>query len=197
MPRMTAEYGYFIADRPIEFVTCRVQSVGEVPKPPVIMYRGRPFDRGRAHRQQARLHRYASWLAGLRPSTSARALPVSRDGPRPVHRQRDERDDDRPARPERHCRSPRQHHPAGGRMSTPVSTPIARPLHRRPALRRDPDGGVQQPPARHRRGHGLDPDPLVVLHQHQGAARLLDRAVRCAPAGSSPRPTTSRSISAR
>ena len=35
-------HGYFIADRPIEFVTCRVQSVGEVPKPPVIMYVGGP-----------------------------------------------------------------------------------------------------------------------------------------------------------
>ncbi len=40
------EYGYFIADRPIEFVTCRVQSVGEVPKPPVIMFVGGPSIEG-------------------------------------------------------------------------------------------------------------------------------------------------------
>lgn len=34
------EYGYFIADRAIEFVTCRLQAVGEVPKPPVRLHHG-------------------------------------------------------------------------------------------------------------------------------------------------------------
>jgi N-methylhydantoinase A len=36
------EYGYFIADRPIEFVTCRVQAVGSVPKPAAISHAGGP-----------------------------------------------------------------------------------------------------------------------------------------------------------
>ena len=39
-------------------------------------------------------------------------------------------------------RSPRQHRPAGGRMSTPVSTSISMSAHRRPYRRSDPDGGV-------------------------------------------------------
>jgi N-methylhydantoinase A len=36
------EYGYFIADRPIEFVTCRVQAVGSVPKPAAIRHASGP-----------------------------------------------------------------------------------------------------------------------------------------------------------
>jgi N-methylhydantoinase A len=34
------EYGYFIPDRDIEFVSCRLQAVGEVPKPPAREHRG-------------------------------------------------------------------------------------------------------------------------------------------------------------
>jgi N-methylhydantoinase A len=34
------EYGYFIPDRAIEFVSCRLQAVGEVPKPPAREHKG-------------------------------------------------------------------------------------------------------------------------------------------------------------
>ena len=51
----------------------------------------------------------------------------------------------------------------------------------------------RQRPARDRRGDGRRPDPLRVLREHQGAPRLLDRAVRRAradgrPGGAHPRP---------
>ncbi len=36
------EYGYYIADRAIEFVSCRLQAVGEVPKPPPRRHEGGP-----------------------------------------------------------------------------------------------------------------------------------------------------------
>ena len=166
-----------------------------MPKPPVGMYAGGAFAR-RARRSAAapRLHRRAARLAGCGRLSAREAArrPRRSHGPAIIN----EMSSTTIVLPGQSAtrRSPRQHHPAGGAMSTPTSTPIARPLHRRPALRRDPDGGVQQPPAGHRRGHGLDPDPLLLLHQHQGAPRLLDGAVRCGrpadrPGGPHPDPS--------
>ena len=52
-------------------------------------------------------------------------------------------------------------------------------------------------PARGLRGDGRGADPLRPLGQHQGAPRLLDRALRRRAASWSCRPSTSRSTSAR
>ena len=51
--------------------------------------------------------------------------------------------------------------------------------------------------SRHRRGDGRGADPRRLLLEHQGAPRLLGRAVRRRRARWSPRPSTSRSTSAR
>ena len=97
-----AEYGYSIRERGIEFVSARVQAVGEGPEGAAGADRGRGFARAARHRP-AGLSTWTRGAAGAkRRSTSDECLPVGDESPRPCHHQRDERDDGHPRRARAH-----------------------------------------------------------------------------------------------
>ena len=167
-------YGYRMEGEGVELVNARVVATMPVERP-----RSRRRGRGRGRRGQAQgeLRRRVERGAGA----AAR-----RDG-----------GGSRRSKGRRSSSSPRRPASCGPGWSGAIDAAGTLVLERSDEPRSRHPVRPRQRALGHRRGDGRGADPRRLLLQHQGAPRLLDRAVRRRRGGWSRRPSTSPSTSAR
>ena len=150
------EYGYDIPGRAIEVVNCRLKAIGliERPAPHFIGATGAP--QPKTTRQ---VHFDAGWIETPVFDRADLAVGTRLSGPAVIDEM-----------------SATTLVPPGCHLSVDRSGNLLLEIARHDRSHRH--GGVQQPAAVDHRGHGQHADPLLLLHQHQGAQGLLGRAVR-------------------